>query len=115
MKRGEIWTVSGGKDYAAKPRPVVVIQDDRFIALDSVTVCPLTTDTTDAPIFRRVVMPSAGNGLGQQSRIMVDKVTTVQRSKIGQRIGRLEDEHMVWVGQAIVVFLGLAGGPPVED
>lgn len=22
MKRGEIWTVAGGKDYAGKPRPV---------------------------------------------------------------------------------------------
>lgn len=30
MKRGEIWTVAGGKDYGGKPRPVLIIQDDRF-------------------------------------------------------------------------------------
>ncbi len=40
MKRGEIWTAAGGKDYAGKPRPVVIVQDDRFDAIESITVCP---------------------------------------------------------------------------
>ena len=44
MKRGEIWTVAGAKDYAGKPRPAVILQDDRFDATGSVTVCLLTTD-----------------------------------------------------------------------
>jgi mRNA interferase MazF len=39
MRRGEIWTVSGGKDYAGKPRPVVIVQDDAFDATDSITIC----------------------------------------------------------------------------
>lgn len=107
--------MAGGKDYAGKPRAVVIVQDDRFLELDSVTVCPLTSDPTDAPIFRHLVEPSAANGLSQPSRIMVDKITTVPRSKIGQRIGRLEDGHMIWTGQATVVFLGLAGGPVSAD
>ena len=109
MRRGEIWTVSGGKDYAGKPRPVVVVQDDRFTDLDSVTVCPFTTDATEAPLIRRPVEPSSDNGLAASSRIMVDKISSVPRSKIGQRIGRLEDEHMLWVSRAVVVFLGIAG------
>jgi mRNA interferase MazF len=52
MKRGEIWTVAGGKDYAGKPRPAVVVQDDRFDKTDSITICAFTTDPTDAPLFR---------------------------------------------------------------
>jgi mRNA interferase MazF len=32
VKRGEIRTASGVKDYADKPRPVVIVQDERFDA-----------------------------------------------------------------------------------
>ena len=52
MKRGEIWTVAGGSDYAGKPRPVVILQDDRFDATASVAMCAFTTDPAEAPLFR---------------------------------------------------------------
>lgn len=110
MKRGEIWTVAGGADYAGKPRPVVILQDDRFSGTASVTVCPFTTDPTDAPLFRRLVQPTGGNGLTQPSRIMADKIMTVPRAKVGHRIGVLEAAHLAWIGKAVLVFLGLAGG-----
>ena len=113
MRRGEIWTVAGGADYAGKPRPVVIVQDDRFSGTASVTVVPLTTDTTDTPIFRRLVDPSNGNGLSLASRLMVDKIMTVPRVKLGRRIGELEAEHMAWIGPAAIVFLGF-GGPPIS-
>jgi hypothetical protein len=61
MKRGDIWTVAGGKDYAGKPRPVVIVQDDSFDATDSITICALTTDETEAPLFRLVVQPTDRN------------------------------------------------------
>ena len=61
MKRGEIWTVAGGKDYAGKPRPVVILQDDRFDMTNSVTVCAFTTDPTHAHLFRLPIEPSEGN------------------------------------------------------
>ena len=109
MKRGEIWTVSGGKDYAGKPRPVVIVQEDAFDATASVTICAFTTDPTDAPLFRIEVTPDDENGLKAASRLMVDKLTTVSKTKLGKRIGRLSDEHMVRLNQAIMVFLGLAG------
>jgi mRNA interferase MazF len=111
MKRGEVWTVSGGKDYAGKPRPVVVVQDDAIDATDSITVCSFTTDPTEAPLFRLPVEPSERNGLRSSSRLMVDKITTVPKSKIGDRIGRLDDEDVVRLNQAVMVFLGLAVSP----
>ena len=111
MRRGEVWTVSVGKDYAGKPRPVVIVQDDSFDATDSITIYAFTTDPTDAPLFRLPVEPSERNGLRATFRLMVDKITTVPKSKVGERIGRLDDEDVVRLNQAVMVFLGLAVSP----
>ncbi|MGH9153157.1 MAG: type II toxin-antitoxin system PemK/MazF family toxin [Acidimicrobiales bacterium] len=109
MRRTEIWTAAAGSGYVGKPRPVVVLQDDRFDALESVTVCAFTTDPTEAPLIRLVVDPDEGNGLRERCSLMVDKVTTIPRSKLGDRIGRLADDDMVRLNRAVLVFLGLAG------
>lgn len=109
MKRGEIWTIAGGGDYTGKPRPAVIIQDDSFDATASVTICAFTTDPTEAPLFRIPIEPSDSNGLRAPSRLMVDKLTTVSKGRLGSRAGRLEDEDMVRLNRAILVFLGMAG------
>ena len=109
MKRGEIWTLAGGTDYAGKPRPVVILQDDRFEATASVTICAFTTNPTDAPLFRLAVEPSETNGLRVSSRLMVDRIATVSRTKIGTRVGRLDDQDMLRLNRAVLVFLGIAG------
>lgn len=108
MKRGEVWTVAGGSDHAGKPRPAVIVQDDRFDATSSITICAFTTDTTSAPLFRLPIEPSDRNGLKTLSRLMVDKITTVSKGRLGERFGRLDDEDLVQLNRAIVVFLGLA-------
>ena len=107
MRRGEIWTVAGGGDYTGKPRPVVILQDDRFDATDSVTICAFTTDPAEAPLFRVLIEPNERNGLDAPSRLMVDKITTVRRSRLGVLMGRLDAEDMVRVNRATLVFLGL--------
>ena len=112
MKRGEVWTAAGGKDYAGKPRPIVIVQDDRFDATSSITICAFTSDPTDAPLFRLVVEPSEANGLETVSRLMVDKITTVAKTKLGSRVGELDDEDLLRLNRAMLVFLGLAGAPP---
>jgi mRNA interferase MazF len=108
MKRGEIWTLAGGGDYTDKPRPAVVIQDDAFDATSSVTVCAFTTDPTEAPLFRIRIEPSRENGLRAESSLMVDKITTVRRDRLGSQIGRLALEDTVRLNRAVLVFLGLA-------
>ncbi len=115
MRRGDIWTVAGGKDYAGKPRPVVIVQDDSFDGTDSITVCAFTTDATEAPLFRLVVEPNERNGLRAVCRLMVDKITTVPKSKIGARVGRLDDEDILRLNQAVLVFLGLAVSPKTRQ
>lgn len=110
MRRGEIWTAAAGSGYAGTPRPVVILQDDRFDATASVTVCAFTTDATEAPLLRLLIEPDPLDGLRDPSRLMVDKVTTVPRSKLGERVGRLGDDDTRRLERAIVVFFGLAGG-----
>jgi mRNA interferase MazF len=85
-----------------------VVQDDDFDATRSITVCLFTADSTEAPLFRIRVEPSEENGLRQSSALMVDKLTTVPRDKLGARIGRLETADILRMNQAILVFLGLA-------
>jgi len=111
VTRGEIWTISGGVDYAGKPRPAVILQDNGFDATASLTLCAFTTDPTEAPLFRLRIQPDDLNGLHQASSLMVDKITTIPKRKVGTRIGRLRDEDVLRLNRAIIVFLGLASSP----
>jgi mRNA interferase MazF len=109
VRRGEIWSVAAGSGYAGKPRPVVIVQDDRFDATASITVCAFTTALLDARLLRPPVEPTPQNGLRERSQLMVDKLTTVPKSKVGTHIGTLDPEDLARLNQALVVFLGLAG------
>lgn len=109
MKRGEIFTAAARGPYTGTPRPVVVIQDDRFDATASVTVCPLTTNPVEAPLTRLVLHPTELNGLDHLSTVMIDKVVTMPRTGLRDRVGRLADDEIVRLNRAVVVFLGLAG------
>ena len=86
MRRGDIVTVAGGV-YAKKPRPALIVQDDRFDATDSLTVCPFTSTEVDAPLLRVPVTADEENGLDQDSFLMVDKITTVRRSNAHTVVG----------------------------
>ena len=108
MKRGEIWTMAGGSGYASQPRTVVIIQDDAFDATASIIVCLVTSEAIQAPILRLPVEPTSDNGLHQTSDLMVDKVVTIPRGRLGQRIGQLGDDDLLRLNRSLLVFLGLA-------
>lgn len=107
MKRGEVWTVSD-RGSAGKPRPCVIVQDDRFDATTSVAICAFTSDETAAPLLRLRVEPDERNGLRAPSRVMIDKITTVRKEKLGERVGVLGAEDVARIDRALLVFLGLA-------
>jgi mRNA interferase MazF len=108
VRRGDIYTAATRGVYSGKPRPVLIIQDDHFDATASVTVCPLTTSSVDAPLLRIPVEPSDENGLERPSRIMVDKVTTMRRAHLGEHLGRIADSQLMQLNRSLMVFLGLA-------
>lgn len=107
MKRGELVLVAMQGDYG-KPRPALVVQADLFnVDAPSVTVAPMSTTILDAPVARITVEPSKTNGLRAKSQVMVDKLNTVPRKRIGPKIGRLEDEALKRVNRALLVWLAL--------
>jgi mRNA interferase MazF len=112
MRRGEIWTVAGGA--AGKPRPAVIIQDDRFDANDSIVVCPLTTDPTSAPIFRIPIPSNSRTGLRAPCKLMIDKLTAVPRKRLGTPVGTLNPDELKTLNRAIFIFLGLSETEPTE-
>jgi mRNA interferase MazF len=107
MKRGDVVTVVVAGDYG-KPRPAVVIQTDLLNDTHaSIVVCLVTSLLVEAPLLRLTIEPSPGNGLRQPSQIMVDKVVSVRRAKIGSRVGRLDDETMLGLSRALAFVMGL--------
>ena len=109
MKRGDVVTVALPGDYG-KPRPAVVVQSDHFNDTHaSITVVPVTSTLVNAPLFRLAVEPSAQNGLRSLSQVMVDKLSTVRRERIGATIGVLEPETLTRVNRALALWLGIAG------
>ena len=108
MRRGDIHVAAARGANTGKLRPVVIVQDDRFDATTSVTICPLTTDPVEAPLTRIVIEPTGATGIEQRSQIMVDKITTVPRTNVHDHLGRLADADLIRLDRALVVFLGLA-------
>ena len=100
--------MAGGADYVGKPRPAVIVQDDAFSDTASVMICALTTTALSASLARVVIEPSPFNGLCVTSEIMADNATSVLRTKLGCRVGRLNDGDMVRLDRALLVFPGLA-------
>lgn len=107
MKRGDIVTVSLPGDYG-KPRPALIIQSDFFDVHPSVTVLPITSELREAPLFRITVNPNKENGLYKISQVMIDKSHTIQREKLKERFGKLDDASMLAINRALAVFLGFA-------
>jgi mRNA interferase MazF len=106
IRRGDLVTIVLAGDYG-KPRPALIVQADAFDALPSVTVLPLTSELHDWPLFRITVEAGRDTGLRSRSQVMVDKPATVARSRIGQRIGRLDADRLEAVGAAWAKFIRL--------
>ena len=106
MNRGDVVIVTTKGPYSGKPRPAVVVQSDLFNPTHaSVTLCLMTTDLRDAPLFRLTVEPSAGNGLHKRSQVMVDKVFSAPREKVGAPVGALDGATLGRIDDALRLWL----------
>ena len=107
-RRGDLVTVTVQGNFG-KPRPALVIQSDLFNERHpTVTLCLVSSDLREAPLFRLAVGPTPENGLKLDSQIQIDKVMTVLREKIGPSFGRLNDATMLKVNRALALFMGIA-------
>jgi len=107
VKRGDVVTVALQGDYG-KPRPAVIVQSGLFNETHpSISLLPLTRTIVNSPLLRLTIDPARGNGLSRVSQVMVDKVLTLPREKIGATIGRLDDDVMIRVTRALAMWLGV--------
>lgn len=104
--RGDIVTVAMPGDFG-KPRPALVIQANQFNSHSSVTVVLLTSTNVQAPLLRVNVQPSDDNGLRKLSQVMIDKIMTVKRERLGPAIGRLDPDLMIEIERRVAMFLGI--------
>lgn len=107
MMRGDLVTVAMQGDFG-KPRPALVIQADLFSEHTSVTVLPITSTLVEAPLLRITLQPNSGNGLKKPSQVMVDKIMTVKRDKIGPAFGHIDADALVQIERCLALFLGIA-------
>jgi mRNA interferase MazF len=106
--RGDIVIVATRGAYTGKPRPALVVQNDLFNeAHASVTICPITSNCLDAPLFRLALPPGSRTGLAVPSQVMADKVVSVPREAIGRSIGRCSHEEMASIDDALRGWLSL--------
>ena len=71
-------------------------------------VCQLTSELAEAPDFRITIDPQPENGLRLTSQVMADTPVTIRRERIGQKIGRLDNQDMARLSAALAFVLGLA-------
>ncbi|MCX6550073.1 MAG: type II toxin-antitoxin system PemK/MazF family toxin [Acidobacteria bacterium] len=109
MKRGAIVVVAARGPYTGKPRPAVVVQSDLFNPTHaSVTLCPITSDIVDAPLFRLTLLPGSRTGLTNVSQVMLDKIVSVPRGAITREIGECDSRELEAVDEGLRRWLGLA-------
>ena len=102
MKRGTIVVIAARGAYTGKPRPALVVQSDLFNSTHaSITVCPITSECIDAPLFRVVLLPGTSTGLRQTSQAMIDKIVSVPREAITQEIGKIDSDSLAQVDEAL--------------
>lgn len=107
MRRGDLVTVAVQGDFG-KPRPALIIQANQFSDHSSVSVLLITSSLVDAPMLRVTVEPGGTSGVLRTSQVMIDKTMTIRRDRLGQVVGRLEDDVMAEVERRLAIFLGIA-------
>ena len=109
MKRGAVVIVAARGAYTGKPRPALVVQSDLFNPTHaSVTLCPITSDVVDAPLFRIALPPGRRTGLTQASQVMVDKIVSVPRAAVTEEIGECSDAELEAVDNSLRSWLSLS-------
>lgn len=110
-QRGEVYWV--GLDPVvgseiAKTRPAVVISNN--IGNQHATriiVAPISSGNTSKVYAFEVFVPAEEGGLTYDSKVLLDQIRTVDKSRLGRRIGRLTQARIEQVNQAIRLSLAV--------
>lgn len=96
VRRGDLFWIEpdGSRDSVAHPH--VVVQDDVFnrSRLTTVIVCALTSNLNRANEPGNVLLDVGEGGLAKRSVVVVSQVSSVDKTRLGARIGALSDERV---------------------
>lgn len=107
MKRGDLYYIIPPRQLG-KQRPALVVQSSLFLPeANSVTFCLMTGAVDFINPVRILITPTKGNGLAVPSLIQVDKLVTVDRDRIKNRIGSLSVAQMTRVDAALRLWLDI--------
>ena len=111
IERGELYSANLDPVVGSEQggvRPVLVIQNDtgnRFSP--TVVVLAVTGKLSKARLPTHVEIPARGHGLMNDSVVLAEQVRTLDKTRLGQRIGKLSSGAMEKVSKAVRVSLGL--------
>ncbi|HVI97965.1 MAG TPA: type II toxin-antitoxin system PemK/MazF family toxin [Sphingomonas sp.] len=108
MKRGDVVIAAERSRLGGKPRPWLVVQSDAFNPTHAtLTLCMISASADQEGLFRVRVEPSQQNGLEQTSVVMIDVILSVGRRSIDKIAGRLDEETMMRIDEALLHWLDL--------
>ena len=110
-RRGDIYLVNFDPTIGAeikKTRPALVIQNDISNTHSPITiVAAISSQFSDPPFPREVVVEPAESGLPKRSAVVLNQIRSVDRQRLAKKLGHLSDREMQRVEEALKISLGL--------
>ena len=111
--RGEVYIVRFSPTIGSeihKTRPAVIIQNNTGNRYSNVTIVAAISSKFGAHLYpTEVYIEPPEGGLTKPCVILLNQIRTVDKSRLGKKLGVLNRETMRRVDQALEISLGLAG------
>ena len=92
-------------------RPVLIIQNDVGNKHSpTVIAAAITSRTSKNPLPTHIDVMSNVTGLTKDSVVLLEQIRTIDKSRLKERMGHLDDGAMAAVNSAISISFGLGGG-----
>ncbi|ABZ84279.1 PemK family transcriptional regulator [Heliobacterium undosum] len=111
IRRGEVYyaelnPVVGSEQGGT--RPVLIIQNDIGNQYSPTTiVAAITSQISKAKLPTHVEVPARRSGLDRDSVVLLEQIRTIDKTRLREKIGMLDDEMMDKVARALEISLGL--------
>ena len=111
VKRGEIWYCDLGKTIGSvqsSVRPVLIIQNDvgnRYSP--TVIAAAITSKMGKTHLPTHIDIQANGVGLAKDSVVLLEQIRTIDKQRLKEKMGHLDDSIMNEVNSAIAVSFGL--------
>ncbi len=111
VKKGEIYfadlsPVIGSEQGGV--RPVLIVQNDVGNKYSpTVIVAAVTSQINKAKLPTHVEIPAEGNGLAKDSVILLEQLRTIDKKRLREKIGRIDDKCLQKTNEALTISLGI--------